>query len=39
MYLAGAKGPLVKEHLLIASVGHYKSFVHIPLEAENEVKM
>jgi len=39
IYIAGTKGPLVKEHLLIASINHYKSFAHLPIETENEINL
>ncbi|VVC31052.1 HIT-like domain,Cwf19-like protein, C-terminal domain-2,Cwf19-like, C-terminal domain-1 [Cinara cedri] len=36
-YLAGTVGPLIKENLLIATVGHYQSLVHLPKKADFEV--
>lgn len=37
--MAGTKGPLVQEHILIASIEHYKSLPELPLETENEINL
>ncbi|VVC26874.1 HIT-like domain,Cwf19-like, C-terminal domain-1 [Cinara cedri] len=39
VYLAGNKGPLIKVELLIATVGHYKSFHKILEKAQLEVNV
>lgn len=37
--MAGTKGPLVQEHILIASIEHYKSLPELPQETENEINL
>lgn len=39
VYLSGTKGPLVKEHILVAPIEHYKSLAEVPPETENEINL
>jgi hypothetical protein len=37
--MAGTRGPLVKEHIFIATIEHYKSFAEVPPDTENEINL
>lgn len=39
VYIAGTKGPLIKDHILIATIDHYKSLADLPSEIENEINL
>lgn len=39
VYISGTKGPLVNEHILVASIEHYKSLAEVPPETENEINL